>query len=299
VDATADPDAPAFNDLVLCNQQSQMIANIGKRAGRINIYYVGTVDGGTDRGRACGGADFTVMAERSGHELLAHEIGHLFGLGHVDTDPAFDRTNVMHSASSSRRYLTEGQVFRSHYKAFGALRATYDRRTDAARNCADGASDRDCPALDRRLFDDGGFPADPLSTATAWLTRTCAIGAVGDEARLMAAPDADAALLDALDHEPDLMHDIGTEAARRVAGIRARIAAGETFGLDDAVLAALQASLGSAPAQARADFLAGYREAAVRGLGVLGGRRALERLGVIAADAASPLAPAARRALAR
>ena len=158
VDATANADATALFDQTVCNQQSRTTTSIGQRPGRINIYYVANVDGGSGRGRACG-PSFIIMGERSGRELLAHEVGHSFGLGHVDGDSRYDQTNVMHSASNVRQYLTEGQVFRSHYNSFSALRSIYAARTEAARNCPDGSSTAGCPALERRLWPDGGFVA--------------------------------------------------------------------------------------------------------------------------------------------
>lgn len=292
VDATADPDAPRFYDLTLCNQQAGMTSDIGKRAGRINIYYVGTVDGGTDRGRACPGLDFAVMAERSGHELLSHEIGHLFGLGHVDNEASFDQTNVMHSASNSRRYLTEPQVMRSHYNSFGALRSVYGLRTDPPRDCGDFQVSNECPALRRRLFADGTFPADQtLSMVEAALLESCAMGG---EAPL----PAEGALLDALDGPADdLVRDVTTSARERADAITAAIARGQTFGLETGALARMRAALD--PDRVRDAFVLSWREAAVRDLGRVGGRRAVQRLRALADDPASPLRPAARRALGR
>jgi hypothetical protein len=160
IDATGDPDAPGFFAVQLCNQQSAITSQIGKTGGRINIYYVETVDDGTDRGYSCASGDVIFMAERSGHELLVHEIGHSFGLGHVDVLSDFDPTNVMHSASNTRRYLTEGQVFRSHFDSFTALTQIYGVVPNEVRFCPDRAFSVDCPALDRRVWADGRFPAN-------------------------------------------------------------------------------------------------------------------------------------------
>lgn len=181
VDATANADASALFDQTVCNQQSRTTTSIGQRPGRINIYYIANVDGGAGRGRACG-PSFIIMGERSGHELLAHEIGHSFGLGHVDGDSRYDQTNVMHSASNVRQYLTEGQVFRSHYNSFSALRSIYAARTEDARNCPDGSSTAGCPALERRLWPDGNFvPGAPSAGAVdaaveKWLFSQCGVG---------------------------------------------------------------------------------------------------------------------------
>jgi hypothetical protein len=146
------------------------------------------------------------MAEQSGHELLSHEIGHSFGLGHVDGDSRYDQTNVMHSASNVRQFLTEGQVFRSHYNSFSALRSLYAARTDAARNCADSSGSTTCPALERRLWPDGSFPSDePLLQmdlqVARWLLADCDVGETPVADALLEASHeaAESALLDVLD----------------------------------------------------------------------------------------------------
>jgi len=168
IDATADPDGPAIYNVTTCQQQSLAETTIGKRSGRINIYYVETVDGGSDRGYTCvsfsggdivSGGDVIFMAERSGHELLVHELGHSFGLTHIDfLTSTFDRANVMHSASSVRRYFTEGQVFRSFFDSFTALRSIYGVTVSDTRPCPPFGFDLGCPSIGKRLWADGIHP---------------------------------------------------------------------------------------------------------------------------------------------
>lgn len=160
VDATNDPDAPALFSTTACEQRSLAETTIGKIAGRINIYYVSLVDGGTDRGFACAGGDVIFMAEFSGQELLVHEIGHSFGLGHVDNLTGFDNANVMHSASIQREHFTEGQVFRAHFNSFTALKQLYGVVPSEVRTCPESFADARCLALILRLWPDGRFPAN-------------------------------------------------------------------------------------------------------------------------------------------
>lgn len=308
IDATGDPDAPALYDHTLCNAQAQLTSNIGKRQGRINIYYVGVLDNGTDRGRACPGLDFIIMAERSGHELLAHEIGHTFTLGHVDGNAQFNQTNVMHSASNTRRYFTEGQVFRSHYNPPTSIRSIYNLRSDPARQCADFFESAACPSLARRLWADGGFlpnsPGTPVAPdpVTQWLESNCGVGGeVVSEIALRRLGDAATDRLIRAFERPDRQTSraIATAAAERHADRRQRARRGDRFGLDPAALAAMLAvDQATYVARAVADFEAGYRLAAVRGLGVIRSPRAVSRLRVIAADASAPLAATARDILA-
>jgi hypothetical protein len=169
IDATGDPDAAGLFNVTLCESQSGLENRIGKRPGRINAYWVGTVDGGTDRGRACPiGGDHVVMAERSGHELLSHEIGHLLSLTHTDaiTD-FFDQSNVMHSASSRRHYLTEGQVFRQQFDTNSVINRLFRLRSAEARSCPAGTVSALCPAVESRLWADGTFPPNAGATRAA------------------------------------------------------------------------------------------------------------------------------------
>jgi hypothetical protein len=138
-------------------------ADIGARPGRINVYLVGLVDGSTSRGNACAiGGGFVAIASGSGAELLAHELGHDFGLEHIDDlTNAFGPTNVMHSASNSRQFLTEGQTFRAHLRPASAINQVFGLRPGLpTRNCDRDTLTLDCPAIQKRLWDDGGWPAN-------------------------------------------------------------------------------------------------------------------------------------------
>lgn len=127
-----------------------------------------TVDFGsgaaTTNGVWCGG-NLVAMGRNTSDHLFSHEIGHGFDLAHTNTLTAnFDTTNVMHNASNSRNYLTEGQTFRAILDPNSAVNATYNLRPgQTTRNCGGTAqtATATCPAVQKRIWDDGtGWPAN-------------------------------------------------------------------------------------------------------------------------------------------
>jgi hypothetical protein len=162
VDATADPDAANYFNFT-CAQQAGIESDIGKTPGRINIYYVDNVDGGTGRGQACNiGSDFVAMGKNTGDELLSHEFGHDMALTHIDDlTTNFDQTNIMHSASNTREFITEGQVYRAHLEPGSALNFLYNARPgQLTRSCPRDTFSDTCPRIERRLWADGAFPTN-------------------------------------------------------------------------------------------------------------------------------------------
>jgi hypothetical protein len=164
VDATSNPKASIWSAFTCGVNNASVTAiqsDIGVRPGRMNVYLVSLVDGSTSRGNACSiGGGFVAIASGSGAELLAHELGHDFGLEHIDDLIAtFDTTNVMHSASNVRQFLTEGQTFRAHLRPNSAINAVYSLRAGLPTR----ACDRDtmllgCPSVAKRIWADGVFP---------------------------------------------------------------------------------------------------------------------------------------------
>jgi len=171
----------------------------GKRSDRINVYSVHMVNGDLGGGVACihdaaytaGNAeqsdvaalqsvgDMLVLGQRAAPHLLAHELGHLFSLRHIDGvflgeewDPryVFDSENVMFSSSADRKYLTEGQTFRIHFDARSALNHVFHHRPpeQTSRNYPQimpGSVDaRNCPVIHKRIAPDGAM-ASQLGSA--------------------------------------------------------------------------------------------------------------------------------------
>jgi hypothetical protein len=98
---------------------------IGFEPGRLNIYWVNTVNGNTGTGVSNFDAQIA-MGQQTGDELLVHEIGHALDLRHINTTAPddfnppnvlaqFDNTNIMHNASNVRAFITEGQTVRMHW----------------------------------------------------------------------------------------------------------------------------------------------------------------------------------------
>jgi len=164
VDATANPNAASWSAFACGTSNANvaaMQAQIGARPNRINVYLVSLVDGSTSRGNACiVGGGFVAIAAGAGSELLAHELGHDLALEHIDDLVAdFDPTNIMHSASNVRQFLTEGQLFRAHLRPGSALNGVYGGRPGLpVRNCDRDTPALDCPPIRKRLWADGTFP---------------------------------------------------------------------------------------------------------------------------------------------
>ena len=163
-DATSDPQAAAHyafpNGDVGDSAWKPLRDDIGFMAGRLNIYWVDTVNGGTGSGWSNFGAQIA-MGKNTGDELLSHEIGHAFSLTHTDGNANFDGMNVMASASNTRQFMTEGQLFRAHLNPSSVLNILYQARPgELTRACSFGDSGSLCPVIQKRIWADGSFSAN-------------------------------------------------------------------------------------------------------------------------------------------
>jgi hypothetical protein len=168
VDATGDEDAEDFLDFT-CGLAASIKAQIGHVPGRLNVYYVKTVNFGagpsSGAGVWCSGQKIIAMGWFTSPELLAHEFGHAFHLLHTNTNPQFsqffDNTNVMHNASNHREFLSEGQTFISVYHGSSAINNIYDVRAGGVtRSCSHHIDEANivCPPLQTRIWADGTWP---------------------------------------------------------------------------------------------------------------------------------------------
>ena len=129
------PDLQFTCSLADPNDPNNIQTVIGHQPGMINVYYVAAVDRNegiqgmlSTNGVWCGGTrafDVIAIGIEASDDLLVHELGHAFSLGHVGSSSwtsYFDGTSVMHEAppcnqatgkwECGRKYLTEGQTYR-------------------------------------------------------------------------------------------------------------------------------------------------------------------------------------------
>jgi hypothetical protein len=166
-DATRDPDITnaILNSVGGDNRNwNDFSTLIGFDAGRINIYWINTVEGATTTGWSDFGGRI-VMGRNTGFELLVHEIGHGFSLFHPvacgGSTALWDDTNIMAPCSATREFATEGQIFRMHFNPGSSVNALYGARPGApTEDCQNAGETAACPAVERRLWDDGSFLAN-------------------------------------------------------------------------------------------------------------------------------------------
>lgn len=129
-----------------------------KESGAFNMYLVGRVDGEAWRGESCGEPDINVIAAAASWHTRLHEIGHNLGLAHVDGRQIQHYTpteNLMHKASSDRRYLSEGQTFLMFFDMQTALKSVFSSLLPAGwpfRDCT--VSHPECPPLPTSIWED-------------------------------------------------------------------------------------------------------------------------------------------------
>jgi hypothetical protein len=156
-DATTNPNAALFSNVT---STGPLETSIGHVNGRINVYWVPLVNGGSGNGLGeVANGDSVAVGVNAAPGLLAHEVGHNLALDHVDGDPRFDGTNVMTSNGGSRLFLTEGQAYRAHIRSISAIRSTvvYNLRPGMPiiDTCNISSTTRTCPKADKRLWADG------------------------------------------------------------------------------------------------------------------------------------------------
>ena len=165
--ATSDPD---IDDAILnsvggdSRNWDDFSNDIGFINGRINVYWINTVEGATTTGWSDFGGRI-VMGRNTGDELLVHELGHGVSLRHPascgGSTTNFNNTNVMWSCSSTRQFLTEGQVFRAHFNDTSSINNRYNARPgQSTESCQSATNTAICPSLQRRLWDDGTYLAN-------------------------------------------------------------------------------------------------------------------------------------------
>jgi len=129
----------------------------------LNLYIVRSVDGQPNRGKTCASyPNVAVVGYLGGGGLIAHEIGHNLGLWHSAFHTELDGMglrNLMHSDSSTRCCLSEGEVFRIHFlkKSFlnnnGSVNnSNPPAKRNEARSCHPTDLTKPCLKIDERIW---------------------------------------------------------------------------------------------------------------------------------------------------
>ena len=131
--------------------------------GALNIYIVHTVQ--IDEGEepetdhACSNfEDLAAIGATGGRFLVLHEIGHMLALDHVvekgsswGSDP---EKNFMEASSNTRKYFTEGQIFRMHLGWGSAIDVLLNSHPNDRRDCDSSSPALPCPKPNERVWAD-------------------------------------------------------------------------------------------------------------------------------------------------
>lgn len=138
-----------------CDGRQALESAVGRVEGRINVYVVPRVDGSTLGATTCTvGADFIALARNTDRPVLAHQLGHTFGLDHPSGFQTSYDGNLMRPWSGGTD-LTEGQVFRIHFDPRSRLNASYALHDPSILRACDPDDFTDaCPYLGLEILPD-------------------------------------------------------------------------------------------------------------------------------------------------
>ncbi len=177
MNATTNPLAAQYYDLDGSNQATfaNMARDIGFVSDQVNIYYVrGLIRNGQSQPYSLqtsrlpdGSRPMLVLGSATVPPNQTWGFGLLFGLTSFPPGPAteyFDYTNVMSgNGSPNARYFTEGQVIRTHLNSNSVLNQVYHARPgQLIRDCSptSNTATDGCPAIQKRIWADGAYPAN-------------------------------------------------------------------------------------------------------------------------------------------
>jgi hypothetical protein len=144
-----------------CSDLNTMASAAGKKkAGAINMYLVRTVDNEPSNGYRCSVANIAVDGWATYWTTKLHELGHTMSLRDVNigTDPDQNMMYHMPSNPATRRFFTEGQVFRMHFNVDSSLNSVFHLR--------DPLLQRDCGNTNAQA--ENAVPPCPPLTTLLW-----------------------------------------------------------------------------------------------------------------------------------
>ncbi|MCG8467764.1 MAG: hypothetical protein MJB57_06075 [Gemmatimonadetes bacterium] len=152
---------------------------VGRTAGRFNVYVVTSVRDGTGPVDGFGEQPGTAVAvsasaiASNGTRLLGHEIGHNFGLVHPGNRPGFEVDANMMRPDLASTFLTEGQTFRANFDRSSPLGQFRAGDTFDLRSCDPFEETSDCPELALRIWPE----SEPAASVVAGEARNESVGA--------------------------------------------------------------------------------------------------------------------------
>jgi len=160
-DESGTPALTVHKTVTSCEVFKQKAVGANKfAAGALNIYIVNKVEvnGKSETSNACSNfMDAAVVGAKASSYLILHEIGHMLALDHVNetasdwgSDP---KENFMKDSSVTRKFFTEGQIFRMHLDKTSAINVLFNRHPGDQRWC-ESSPVLPCPELHERVWEE-------------------------------------------------------------------------------------------------------------------------------------------------
>jgi hypothetical protein len=144
-----------------CSDLDRTASTLGKKkSDAVNMYLVRTVDSEPSNGYRCLVGNLAVDGWQTHWTTKLHEVGHTMSLKDVGigTNPDENLMYHMPSNPATRKYITEGQIFRIHFNVDSSLNLVFGLRPKfLQRDCGDTNADAQnatppCPPVTTLLW---------------------------------------------------------------------------------------------------------------------------------------------------